>query len=71
MLIASKSFFVSIPVAKITSAPSDLNALILKDSVSNAERIKEQRLRLELAQSQLMSQQKLIQLKNQNEKQKQ
>lgn len=54
---------------KVDSLYNDLNALILKDSVSNAERIKEQRLRLELAQSQLMSQQKLIQLKNQNEKQ--
>lgn len=54
---------------KVDSLFKGLNELLIKDSISNAERLKEQRLRMSLVEEQLMSQKRLIALRELNEKQ--
>ena len=56
---------------KVDSLFKGLNELILKDSINNAERLKEQRLKMNLVEEQLMSQKRLIALSELNEKQSQ
>ena len=54
---------------KVDSLFNGLNELIKKDSINNAERLKEQQLRMSLVEEQLMSQKRLISLRELNEKQ--
>ena len=56
---------------KVDSLFKGLNELILKDSINNAERLKEQRLKMNLVEEQLMSQKRLIALNELNEQQSQ
>ena len=60
---------VSMEKEKVDSLFKELNELIIKDSLSYAERLREQRLRMSLVEEQLLSQKKLLELNELNKKQ--